>query len=235
MRRGSDASDIFSTGMRRFVFAIVLLSVVTVVATLLWGAQMVTPRAGPTDSYGAGPLGHRVFAETLEALGMHVMQSRGDRYEGPTAPVLFIEPAKEARIEGHLRKLEDALVARTDLPTVVVLPKWTFHVGIATGRASPVAPADVQTIAGIALDDPAILIGRRRDSVSRHSLAGILGDFDIDVPELQTVQSVPADATVLLDAAEGAVVLRGGDGTLLVSDPDLLHSFNMHKAQHAAV
>ncbi|HJL30756.1 MAG TPA: hypothetical protein RMI62_16880, partial [Polyangiaceae bacterium LLY-WYZ-15_(1-7)] len=75
MSRSRTIGDVFSPRMRRFVLVLLFLSAGAVVATLLYGARLVTPSPGEADSYGGGPLGHRAFAETMEALGWHVMQS----------------------------------------------------------------------------------------------------------------------------------------------------------------
>ncbi len=137
MKRGSNASsDVFSPGMRRLVLLIVVLSGGAGVGALLYGASLVAPRGSESDSSGAGPLGHRVFAEVLEELGIHVLQSRGDRFDAIDAPLFFIEPTEESRVDGTVHSLQTALDARqlAGRPTVVVLPKWEFQLGIALGE-----------------------------------------------------------------------------------------------------
>ncbi|HJK93467.1 MAG TPA: hypothetical protein RMH85_09565 [Polyangiaceae bacterium LLY-WYZ-15_(1-7)] len=243
MSRSRTIGDVFSPRMRRFVLVLLFLSAGAVVATLLYGARLVTPSPGEADSYGGGPLGHRAFAETMEALGWHVMQSRGDRFDGPEAPLLFIEPQDEARVEGRLRRLDDAITTRTaaGLPTLVVLPKWTFGAGLSMGDPSVgYVPDDrLHAVFDAALPtsglDETPRIHRGDDRHARHTLVGLLGTFEVEVPELQTIQRVPPGAEVLLDAATGAVVLREARGTIVVSDPDLIHSFNFHRADHASL
>ena len=59
MSRSRTIGDVFSPRMRRFVLVLLFLSAGAVVATLLYGARLVTPSPGEADSYGGGPLGHR--------------------------------------------------------------------------------------------------------------------------------------------------------------------------------
>lgn len=262
MSRGSVAGEILSPRARRVVLFVALASGVGLVMTLLWGARFSSPEAGETDSYGGGPLGHRAFAETLEALGYHVLQSRGDRFDGPSAPMLFLEPEVEARVEGRRRLLVDALEAReaAGLESIVVLPKWRFELGLhateppvvlthrtfdvwraLTKQMGPAEPPEAEAT-GADEDEEAPPDGSAHlasglhvgdDDHGRHTLVGVLGSFEVEVPRLQTIQSPPPGADVLLDAATGAVVLRDARGTLIVSDPDLLHNFNLHRGDHA--
>lgn len=243
MKRGSDRPDVFSTGARRVVLFVVLASAIGVLTSLLYGARFAVPQAVETDSYGAGPLGHRVFAETLEALGYHVLQSRGDRFEGIQSPVMFLEPEVEARVEGRRRELKDALATRFEagLTSVVVLPKWRFQVGLHANEP-PVQRVDTERLDGVydavfanmgAWPDAPPRLAEGAEDHGHHTLAGLLGTFEVEVPRLQTIQRVPPGAEVHLDSATGAVVLRDARGVWIVSDPDLLHSFNLHRADHA--
>ncbi len=243
MKRGSDRPDVFSTGARRAVIVVVLASAAGVIASLLYGARFAVPQAVETDSYGAGPLGHRVFAETLEALGYHVLQSRGDRFEGIQSPVLFLEPEVEARVEGRRHELHEALARRVEAghTSVVVLPKWRFQVGLHASEP-PVQRVDSERLDGVydavfanqgEWPDAPPRLYEGVEEHGRHTLAGLLGTFEVEVPRLQTIQRIPPGAEVHLDSATGAVVLRDARGVWIVSDPDLLHSFNLHRADHA--
>lgn len=230
--------DIFAPKVRRALTVALFVSAAAVVATLLYGAKFVSPQAGPTDSYGAGPLGHRAFAETMERLGIHVLQNRGDRYDRGSAPLLFLEPAKEARIEGRLRALDDAIASRraAQLPTIVVLPKWTFAIGLVPdGAASRVSNTDIKAVVAAALPGEAATVALRDDAEGRYLLEGPLGSFAVEAPGLQVLAAPPSGATVLLETEFGAVVVEAPDGVVLVTDPDLIHSFNFHRADHAAL
>ncbi len=238
MSTDAHPDDIFSPRVRRVLTVTLFVSAVAVVTTLLYGAKFVSPQPGPTDSYGTGPLGHRAFAETMEHLGLHVLQSRGDRYDAGSAPLLFIEPANEARVEGRLRRLRDAIASRRDahLPTIVVLPKWTFGVGLVPdGAASRVGPNALKPVVAAALPHERATVELRDDTEGHFRLEGPLGSFAAETPGLQVVTTPPTGATVLLETEFGAVVLRDPNGTVVVTDPDLLHSYNFHRADHAAL
>ncbi|MEM9068389.1 MAG: hypothetical protein AAGE52_07775 [Myxococcota bacterium] len=240
MKRGSETGDIFSPWVRRAVLTVVFVSGAAVVGTLLYGAKLVLPQAGSTDSYGGGPIGHRAFAEVMERLGMHVLQGRTDRYENGSAPLLFLEPAVEARIEGRLHRLADAVERRGEAanPTVVVLPKWDFAVGlVADGRVAGVPKGRIDEVfdAALGIDDPGLQVAQSDDMQGYYRLEGLLGEFAAEVPQLQTIAQIPVGATVLLESPFGAVVVESANGTVVVSDPDLIHSFNFHRADHAAL
>lgn len=241
IQRGAKRADVFSPWMRRLVLGVIFVSCCGVVFGLLWGARFALPQAGETDSLGGGPLGHRVFAETLERAGMHVLQMRSDRYASATAPMFFIEPQHEARVEGRLHRLQDVLIERNaaGAKSVVVLPKWSFQVGLVMDGAVSRVSADrigkvmtaIDFAAGGATPAQVSMQAGQSDDV----LEGILGSFSVQVPELQTFVQPPVGCTVLLESARGAVVVELSNGTIIVSDPDLIHSFNLHRADHAAL
>jgi len=227
--------------MRRVLLTLLTLSAGAGLAAILYGARMVEPQAGPSDSYGAGPIGHRVLAETLERMHVPVFQNRGDDYARATAALLFLEPGRDARVEGRLRWLADAISERGDLerPSIVVLPKWRFGGG-SSADGSVVEVDDermTEVIESCFRMQGASLTLRRRDAerpTSSH-LLGPLGEFAVDVPRLTSLAEIPAGATTLLQSEEGAVVIEAEDGTLVLTDPDLVHSFNFHRADHAAL
>lgn len=244
MKRGSDArGEIFSPWMRRAVLALVVVSAAGGVGSLLYGARFVSPTPIDTDSYGAGPLGHRVFAEVLEELGRHVLQNRGDRYDTIDTPLLVLEPRAEARVDGTLHRLEHVLAARQaqGQPTLVVLPKWELQLGLSMVEpvVEPVGDERFMDVFDAALPDHHG-DGRPRvhhvaSGMTDTMLVGLLGEFRAEVPELQTIQRLPVGCDVLLDGPTGAVIVEFPRGTYVVSDPDLLHSYNLHRGDHAAM
>ncbi|MEO0322550.1 MAG: hypothetical protein AAF447_06315 [Myxococcota bacterium] len=232
------AGDVFSPRVRRLVLGVALASSVAVLTGLLYGARLVQPTATPRDSLGNGPLGHQAFLVVLERLGIQSYQSRGDRFAGPTAPLVFLDPTLEARVEGRERTLEEALEERRarNLPTVLVLPKWHLQIGLSAD--DPPARADgideVAAVAAAAFPGEDLSVERGVRDGASHTLHGTLGDFAAEIPDLQAFAAIPSAAEVLLEAPRGAVVLALGS-LVVVSDPDLVHSFNLHRADHVRV
>ena len=66
----------------------------------------------PARRPSLGGLQRRFRRRVVEALGYHVLQSRGDRFESVQSPLLFLEPKPEARVEGRRRELKTALADR---------------------------------------------------------------------------------------------------------------------------
>ena len=227
---------------RRAVLFAAFISVASVVGTLLYGSRLVPMTPMQSDSYGYGPIGHHAFAETMKRLGSNVVISRSDRFDGPTAPMLFVEPAVHARVEGKDVDLADALLERSlaGLPTVVVLPKWQLFSGAVEPFLSLV-PESADEVLDVALPSDAAAAVQRTvrvketDGQGHHELYGVLGTFTVLAPSLQVITQVPPTATVLLEAAHGAVVVVAADGTVVVSEPDLIHNYNLARADHAAM
>ena len=226
---------------RRAILLAAFVSVGTLIGSLLYGSKLTPLAPTQSDSYGYGPVGHHAFAETMKRLGFHVVQSRGDRFEGPRAPMLFIEPMAKARVEGKEQRLDDALIGRSDegRPSIVVLPKWSLFGGAAEPFIST-REDDAEEVLDAALPRDVVSDKPRThrlgaDADTHQDLYGVLGTFTVDVPRLQVITNVPNLATVLLESAHGAVVVVAPDGTVVVSEPDLLHNFNLHRADHAAL
>jgi hypothetical protein len=224
----SGPGTIFGPRTRAAIWIVTGVSVIATLAAVLGGPKVARPISTERDSYGAAPLGSRAFVETLEALGMHVLRERRGELGG-RAPLLLIEPeSAEAIVDGERRELATTLSRRADqgLPTVLVLPKWSY----AYGEASPDPGAgEVLSIAlpGATLDHE----GAPTDPLTSSSASGSLGDYALSLPFVQTIQG--ASAEVLLARGEDALVVRRGDGLIVVSDPDLLHNWNLQRADHA--
>ena len=227
---------------RRAILTLAFLSVGSTVATMLYGSRLVPLTPTQSDSFGYGPIGHHAFSETMKRLGLHVVQSRGDRFEGPASPMLFIEPETRARVEGKERTLADALEARAQAarPTIVVLPKWDLFAGASEPFVSPAIGPVKETLAAVFGRDgnvptARVTLAESTDALELTELYGMLGTYRVQVPDLQVLTTLPPRATVLLESPHGAVVLAAADGTVVVSDPDLIHNYNFHRADHAAL
>ncbi|MEM7608893.1 MAG: hypothetical protein AAF411_26395 [Myxococcota bacterium] len=226
-------TGLLSVRMRRTVLVLGAISVLGTVGALLYGQKLHGITPGMSDSYGRGPIGHRAFAETLQRLGYYVAQNRGSRFDGTESPMWFLEPKPTGRTGGFDRELSEAMEARATerLPTVLVLPKW-----ILTPSTTETPNVLLDSVSpGLVLDAVAPEMEYVVGDSGRQVLTGVLGEFEVQVPRLQVFTRVAPYDEVLLDGPEGAVVVRNENGAIIISDPDFFHSFNLHRADHAAL
>jgi hypothetical protein len=192
----------------------------------------------------------------MSALGLHVIRHREGQFSALTAPLMFIEPRlDEFRVGSQEHELHPALAARVGrgLTTIVVLPKWIPDTS-SRGAASvtPVSRAEVRDLLSVLWSEldsefayypgkPPVTVRHRlpRDQVHEATFAGALGSFAVRAPWLQTfrVRGSDGGVKVLLGTKDEALIveryLEGRGRLLVVSDPDLLSSYNLHRADHA--
>jgi hypothetical protein len=217
----------FGPRARAFVWLATGISTIAIVVVILKGASLEQPVPTPHDSFGGGPLGSRAFVETLEALDLHVLRAREGNFTSLRAPLIFIEPdATDAVVDGQRRQLADVLDERDQrgLVSVIVLPKWSM----VDGEAVP-AGEHAQEILDVVMPGATLVhSGGMSSAPVRTTVRGSLGELTIEVPWLQLIEG----AEGILATEEGALVAYAGNH-LVVSDPDLLHSWNLHRADHA--
>jgi hypothetical protein len=226
--------DVFSRRARRLVFAIAIVSLLGTVAALLFGRRLAPPRAADVDSYGKSALGHHALGETLERLGVHVVQLRDGRYADVTAPLAFLEPDDdEVLVAGRRFELEQIVADRHELglPTLVVLGKWRG--GRGSKDVHPASTAALLRVLRAASGDESATVQRSASSDGR-SVVMLKGALTArgDVWHPQTAEA--GGMEVLLASDRGAVVLRRGK-TVVLTDPDLLSNYNLQRADHALV
>jgi hypothetical protein len=253
-----DQGRLFGPRLRTVIVTVALLSVLGTFASLLFGEKLTRPRSRGRDSFSTNVVGHRAFHDTLTALGFFVMRHRQGQFGAATAPLFFIEPPiDEVMVESEPQDLYGALSERVTqgLTTVVVLPKWLPEPGAEprSARVSSVTRAKVQDLLEVLWSelDPEVeyhpstlpVIVRHRlpkEEVHHATFTGRLGTFAVQAPWLQTFRVRDSnEVEVLLGTPEAALIversLPGEARLLVVSDPDLLHSYNMHRAEHAAL
>ncbi len=249
---------LFGPRLRRVIVGLALLSVLGTFASLLFGEKLTRPRSRARDSFSTGAVGHRAFHDTLQALGFFVVRHREGQFAAATAPLLFIEPPlDEVRVNGDPHDLYHALSARVanGLTTVVVLPKWVPRLDHDQKAASvsAVSRAEVADLLHMLWSDldpeeqyrpgslPVTVHHRRpKEEPHRVVFGGRLGEFAVEAPWLQTFTVRDPEAVqVLLGTRDAALVIErplpGASRLLVVADPDLLHSFNLQRADHAAL
>ena len=233
-----------ATPLRWLIPLTALVSLVFSLALLLMGLQMGKDTEG-RNSFSSGALGHRAFLDFLKAMEIRADRLTFPSFDSPRAPLFFIEPSPKVKLGGRNLIFSQALSRRlrVGLPTVVILPKWKRS----KGRVSLLPLSDVKKILGAAAEGMPSAEGLE---VRRAGLTGAgrvkggvllrgtrsLPDLVVDLPEPQTL-SLGGGGEVLLGrpGAALAVGFPGREGPLfLVSDPDLLHNFNLQRADHGA-
>lgn len=227
----SDTSSVLRPGVRAAVWMVIGLSIAGTVVAIVWGQRVATPVPGTRDSYADAPLGSRAFLETLEALGMHVLRERRGDFARVRAPVLFVEPeGVEAIVDGERVTLVEALRERSEagVASIVVLPKWRYDLG----QASPDDEAD-EVLSAVLPGAALVHMGALSPGQTTEIATGALGTYEISIPWLQTIRG--GDVEVLLAHDDSGIVVRRADGVLVVSDPDLVHNWNLQRADHARI
>jgi hypothetical protein len=228
---GSDGA-VFGARTRSIVIAIATISLVATIVAMVFGSRLAPAPAQPRDSYGHGALGHRAFLETMRALGVHAERWTLPRYEPVEAPLFVIEPnGPSIFVSGVEHTLGELVRARitADRVTVLVLPKWT------PSMMGMVAPEGASRIHELLAELPftvSLASDDTRDGwqlLDAHDGAG-----DPHTLELRWPQRIEGGTEALGDG-RGSFVVHDGKGLLyVVSDPDLVHSFNLQRAEHAA-
>lgn len=236
LRTENRGGDTFTDRTRGIVIALAVVSLFATIGVLVFGRDLASPPAQPRDSYGRGPLGHRAFVETMQALGVHVVRWTRSDYTAVSAPLFVIEPDQPEYTTSDGRRVSLAELCETRSAagrmTVVVLPKWQFG---ALGNATPEDAWRVRQVLAGTPFGTAQMIWQRRISSDRETItatSATLGERHLEIPWPQTI----VGATPLLSGPTGAFIAADATGrTLLISDPDILHNFDIQRADHAAV
>jgi hypothetical protein len=224
-------SPAFSDRGRRVVVIVAVLSLLGWTAAALWGARLAEPEARGRDSYGRGPLGHRAFVDVLDEVGFQVTRTRD--VDGLTAavPLLLVEP-DAVRVELAGRTIDLAALvadrARRAVPTVVVLSKWRL---VDPSRATAEDPAATQAVLHAAMPGARLVPAPLSVEPTPATLGGALGVFRAEPQGLQTIVPPPG-AIEWLRGVSGTVIAQMG-GVVVVSEPDLLHNFDVQRGDHA--
>lgn len=259
------SSEIFGDRARRVVLILIGLSATGTLAAIVFGDRLAPLHSTERDTFGLGPIGHRLLAESLSEVGYFVRISTGDRFEGPSAPLLFLEPAPEARVEGRAHTLGRALRRREEAgrTSIVVLPKWTL-VPNPVGPRAEVSGIDANEVLaeifdeeipeedaatqlmnqlsglpdtrGDKIEGASGTVRMAEESESSILAEGTLGSFELVVPRIQTFDSIPPGMEPLLETSAGAIILEDSRRNLvIVSDPDVAHTFALLHGDHLAL
>lgn len=237
----SERSSIMDRRTRRLFMFLAVVSFLAAMTTIVFGrkAREFTPIA--TDSFTDGPLGNKAFVQIMQALDVETRRQRSAG-RGDASLTWFIEPLRpEVPTPDGKARLLDTLDERiaAEYPSVLVLPKWVLDAG---GQATPVPTMHIdQLLREVpSLDATTSFVERTGlpHEVSKpYRVITPMGEYDIEVPYLQTFRLPDGFAPVIeLVSGGGVLMATSNDGLVSVlSEPDLLHNFNIHKADHAAI
>ncbi len=227
----NDRTLFSSDRVRAGVVAIAVLSLVATFAALVFGRRLSSPPAQPRDSYGAGALGHRAFLETLRAMDVNVTRWTRPEWDSIGAPLFLIEPnGPEVTVQGRTTSLGELVRGRMtmDRRTILVLPKWS------PGMLGMVQDDPWYVVEDLLDELPMRLTLVRVPVTDEWSTIDARVDGAASRLELRWPQRVEGGVPILADH-EGSFVVSDPKGLLfVVSDPDLLHSFNLQRGDHAA-
>lgn len=236
-----EASSIMDRRTRRLFIFLTTVSFLAAIGTLVFGRKVreFTPIA--TDSFTDGPLGNKAFVQIMEELDVRTERKRSSG-RGDDTLTWFIEPLRaEVPIPEGTARLSETLQARvtSQSPSVMVLPKWVLG---QDGQAEPVPTSHIENllteVPGLQPQSATVQRnGMPHDAPKSYQVITPIGEYTIEVPYLQTLQ-LPQDFAPVIELASGGGVLMAmsNDGLVSVlSEPDLLHNFNVQRADHAAI
>lgn len=222
---------------QRMITALVLIGSVTfaLAAYLSIYEDVIEPqgRPGPTP-YSTSAIGHSVFTDWLEELGIPIVLSRKQRLSlaGGDGVLLMMEPQPGVVDADTLT----AFVASR--PTLLVLPKWRGrpdqmrHGWIS--QATLLAAGDISKTIAPVLPDHQL---ERPQALGEWS--GPLLDAGTLAPDLVEPQLIASeDLEPLIATSEGILFGRGRDITsvlYVLADPDLLNNHGIRRGDNAEI
>lgn len=231
------SGELVSDRARAAVFAVAALSLVAVVVSLVWGRKLVDRQPSPHDSYGRGPLGTRVFVESLSDVGIRYRRETSLQeviddddlvvFLAPDSTLLTVN-GKDHTLGGVLRERK-----RSGRASVVVLPKWELD---PFGHADPL-PADIEAAYLDAVDVDDVLTATHVGTpFDRPSATPLVSDDArrraIEIPYARVLSGgVPFERI-----EQGALVASDTDELVyVVSDSDLVSNFALTRGNNASI
>ncbi len=244
--------DAFSAGMRRAILGTGIVSLLATLLLSILARSKDAPRSAGANAFSVSAIGHAAFLDLLDRLDVDVLVSRHRSLDkaSPTRPLLLLEPDFRSESAHGL----DILRRTRELgqPLLVVMPKWVITETDREGRwvreldlvspsvlddmlsplrelLSEVAPLDI-SLARAAVAGPAGPMENARDKLADTS-------HDLDIDRIQLFRA-SEDLVPLIgfESSNGplSLVARVRDTNVtLVSDPDILNTMGIHRADHA--
>ncbi len=203
--------------------------------------EPATAREG-ADSFSRGPVGHRAFLEFLEALGVKAERFRSFVYDSPRDPLFFLEPEPEAVFGGKAFGLRPSVVSRVEmgLPTVLVLPKWKWEGKKSVFRLEDLRRVESVLRAAFPRPEEAPMLSRKSLGPGKADEPILVSAADgipslmvhLPMPQVMELRNLGQPLLGRPDACLAAGFPDRDGPLFVVSDPDLLHNFNLGRANH---
>ncbi|MGN6818688.1 MAG: DUF4350 domain-containing protein [Sphingomonas sp.] len=218
----------------RTVILLLAVGIIGFVGLLLSNAYQSPSRSsnGATaHALSNGATGYSGIIQLARAMGKDVRVIRDDSELGSTGLVVLTPPLAST-------PLTDVLARRGDLPTLVILPKWSTSPLRPAGRPGWVMRwglIDRKEPEGVLAPNNKFAVTRARSGGQPLRSAGwITEDFGFEAPRpLQTISG--ANLKPLLTDEQGNVVLGeiGDKSFYVLADPDILSNMGMREESQA--
>lgn len=216
----------FSARVVAILVAIAVISFGGVMVMAGWAPELRDRNQAGDHPYSTSALGYNGFVRLMEAQGYPISVSRLERdLEARDWGLMIVTlPAY-----GDLDVIEDTSF---QLPLMVVLPKWY-------GRADPLNPArqaDTRFIDARTLNDRLRTIYPDAEILRVSPSTEMEGDFDAGAVKpdvrLQLIRSNELETVV--GSPDGALVAFDSDrGIYILTDPDMMNTFGLARAENA--
>ncbi len=217
--------------LKRLVLASFLLLLFSFIGTLVY-YNIAIPGKEVHTSFGTSHLDHRAFFEFLKAMKINVQRLRCGEPGSIPYPVFFIEPSAYTKAGKKRLRLKRIIRERLErgLYTILVLPKWERR----PGGYKLIPKKEIENMLTTVL--PVHFLASPK--ITRKKRAGKTKgweEFDglfLDLPFPQSLDPEGRGRVLLGREGEAyAIILR--ERLVIVSDPDLLHNFNIQKGDNA--
>lgn len=230
--RGSDDAGAFRL---RTVIILLAVGIIGFAALLLGNAYEAPSQSstgGSAHALSNGATGYTGLVQLARAMGKETRIIRDQSQWGGESMLILTPPLGST-------PLGDVLAVRRDLPTLVVLPKWSTTPIIPAGRPGWVMRwglIDKREPEGVLAPNNKFTVTRRKSGGRPLRSAGwITHEFGFKAPRpLQTI-SGGGDLKPLLTDEDGNIVLGeiGDKAFYVLADPDLLSNMGMREESQA--
>ena len=225
------AAPVFAQRTVVWLVAVGGLSFLCALVLIAFGEDLLPTRTVQANAYSESAIGHEAFVETLRALGIPVLVSRGDSAlkVGPNDLLVVAEPPAEQKDDEYLRSLLEAD------RVLLVLPKWAAFPDFANRRWA----GEVTRIPLVDVNDVLRTVAAGGFTrVAPSEIVWTRNRFGRDASLMQAQLMESDRLTPLIDSDLGMLLGQAEDsyGRLWVlSDPDLISNLGLKRGDNAVI